>query len=93
VVKIAGYSQQIRKMSNKELLKFHNDIRKEKEHKKNIGRYKDSNYVSQNEFWGPRYTKEISNEVQRRKESGKISTSAGKTRKSNNNNLFGGGWF
>ncbi len=70
----------IRGMPTKALLRTINKIRKEKEHKKQHGDYGTGKYVSESEFYHGSHA-QLKAELQRRKSTGMIKSSAGKPRK------------
>jgi hypothetical protein len=65
----------VRKMSNKDLLHFVNKDKKER--REGAGRF-----VTTRQFFGRDGAKELRTELKRRQESGKISKSAGKSKRS-----------
>jgi len=75
----------IRGLSNKDLLYYKNRDRAEREHPE-----KHTRFVTARSFWGNKGMKEINQEIQRRKEAGKLRSSAGKPKRKSNS-IFGGG--
>jgi len=79
----------IRTMPNKMLLYNVNRLRKEKADPATYGKNGTSRWITTSEFWSGHHT-DLKKELKRRQEAGTISSSAGKSRKSKPQGLYGG---